>query len=303
MGSVKMKIRYYTPLRYPGGKRRLAAVIMRLLIANKLPDVRYAEPYAGGAAVALALLLEEYASIIYINDLSRPVFAFWYSVLNQVDELCRRINRAKLTMAEWHRQRAVYNNRDNEELIDLGFAAFYLNRTNRSGIIDGGVIGGKEQQGKWKIDARFNKNDLLARIEQISRYRDRIKLYNMDALAFTNEVVANLGPKSFSFFDPPYIESGAMLYLNNYALADHQALAHRILELNTPWVVTYDHSAVRHELYDVRRIVYGLQYTAHERYRGIEAMFVSDELVVPNLTELLTERMHLLPFQTRLRGR
>src|SRR3990172_7653796 len=164
---------FYTPLRYPGGKRRLSTVVMRLLKKNGLSDVQYAEPYAGGAAVALALLFEEYASVVHINDLSRPVYAFWHSVLNDTEELCRHVRSTRVTMAEWRRQRAIYDRMDSADLGELGFAALFLNRTNRSGIIAGGVIGGKQQTGKWPIGARFHKEELLRRIRMVSRYRNR----------------------------------------------------------------------------------------------------------------------------------
>src|SRR6266571_4874744 len=136
---------YYTPLRYPGGKRRLAPFVIRLLEENRLKNIHYAEPYAGGAAIGLSLLLDEYASTIHINDLSRPVYAFWATALQQTADLCQRISRVRVTMREWERQRAVYDNRERADLADLGFAALFLNRTNRSGIIGGGVIGGKDQ--------------------------------------------------------------------------------------------------------------------------------------------------------------
>src|SRR6185437_2031106 len=164
---------YYTPLRYPGGKRRLAATIMRLLEANNLKDIEYAEVYAGGAAVALALLMEEYASIIHINDLSRAVYAFWRCVLDDNDELCRRVAKVRVTMREWHRQREVYDNRETADLSDLGFATLFLNRTNRSGILSGGVIGGKNQTGAWGVDARFGKPEIISRLKKIGRYKSR----------------------------------------------------------------------------------------------------------------------------------
>jgi DNA adenine methylase len=196
----------YSPLRYPGGKKRLAATIISLLDANDLYDVEYAEPYAGGASVALGLLFSERASTVHINDLSKPVYAFWHSALNDAADLCKRISKAKLTIAEWRRQRDILRaarSKQRVALADLGFAAFYLNRTNRSGVIFGGVIGGQGQTSEWGIDARFSKDELVRRIEKIARYQSRIKLYRKDALDFTNEVIAKFGKRSFVFYDPP----------------------------------------------------------------------------------------------------
>ena len=275
---------FYTPLRYPGGKRRLLAFVGRLLETNQLWDVQYVEPCAGGASLALALLYEEYASSIHINDLSRPIFAFWHTALNDAEKLCSRIERTAVTMDEWRRQRSVYENSEVADLSALGFATFFLNRTNWSGIIGGGVIGGKEQTGRWKIDSRFAKDELIRRIMRVNRYRNRIHLYQQDALDFTNNIVARLDGNVLTFYDPPYIEKGNALYLDDYGIEDHRKLANRVRSLHQPWIVTYDYDAAsRYELFPQHRCLsFELSYSAQNRHNGREAMFFAERLQLPD---------------------
>jgi DNA adenine methylase len=276
-------MRYYSPLRYPGGKGKLAQLIHLIVEDNGLIDGSYVELYAGGAGVALSLIINEYVSTVIINDLNRSVYAFWFSVLNDTEALCRLIFDTPVTLDEWAKQRIIQENVENEPLLSLGFSTFFMNRTNRSGIIKGGLIGGKFQTGVWKLDARFNKKDLISRIEKIAKYRDRIRLYNMDASKFILTILPNLTNKSLVYLDPPYFNKGPELYQNNYKEEDHYNLSALICNnINQHWIITYDNTPEIVELYkEFQQITYSLSYSAAKRYRGSEVMIFSPTLTIP----------------------
>lgn len=273
---------FYTPLRYPGGKGKLVPYVKKLLELNDLVDGVYVEPYAGGAAVAMELLLHEYARKVIINDISAGVAAFWRSVLNHTDELCAAISSAKLDIDEWHRQRAIQRNFSENDDLALGFSTFYLNRTNRSGILSGGVIGGKAQLGPWKMDARFNASELIQRIHAIARVSHRIVFTQKDALEFIDSVALTLPIKSLIYLDPPYYVKGSDLYLHYYDHGDHLRIAKRMARLRSKhWIVSYDSAPQIGAMYkQFRRIVYGLSYSAQGRYKGSEVMFFSNALKI-----------------------
>lgn len=278
---------HLTPLRYPGGKRRLTAAVRWLIEINGLEGAEYIEPYAGGAAVALALLDEGTVSRIHLNDLSRPVYAFWHSVLYQTERLCAGIEAVPVTMNEWYRQRAVFDQQDETDLFNLGLSTFFLNRTNRSGILSGGVIGGKNQTGKCLLDCRFNKGDLMQRIRAIASHQDAISIYQMDAEVFCREILRARDADAFVFLDPPYISKGDGLYLNDYDLDRHRNLAQEVQGLHQCWICTYDLGAVEAGLFPGnRRIEYGLPYMAQGRHQGYEAMFLSDHMELPDLWQV-----------------
>lgn len=276
---------YYSPLRYPGGKRKLTNFFKLLVKKNGLVDGEYAEVYAGGAAVALGLLFGEYVSRIHINDLDRGIYAFWNAVLHRTDELCRRIRQVPVTMGEWERQRTVLLAEDPDPL-DLALATFFLNRTNRSGIILGGVIGGKEQQGDWGMEARFNKENLIERIQKIGRYGSRITLYNDDASDFLRQRIPQLSKRALLYIDPPYFVKGnRLLYANYYDEDDHARIAQQIRSLPNPWVVSYDNVPEIRKLYEgFRALEYNISYSAQDRYRGKEVTFFSAGLKIPDVT-------------------
>lgn len=275
--------RFPSPLRYPGGKGKVASFVRLVLLENDLVGSEYVEPYAGGGAVALSLLFEDYASHIHINDLDPAVHAFWWACLNTTDELCRKIRDTPISTEEWDRQRAVQSD-PTASPLDLAFSTFFMNRTNRSGIITGGIIGGRKQSGPWKLDARFNKDDLIRRIQKIGRFRNRISLTCLDAVEFLKSWQQGTENETFIYLDPPYYVKGGDLYRNSYGPNDHRDVAEAVGRLQVPWMVSYDAVPEILSLYRAgERVRYTLAYSAGTRGRGAEVMFFSEGTKVPHV--------------------
>lgn len=273
---------FVSPLRYPGGKLKVVDYIKRLLEVNDVCGGTYIEPYAGGASVALSLLFSKYASRIKINDIDRSIYAFWHSVLNETDALCRLIADTPVNMETWNIQRAVQLEKESTDLLSLGFSTFFLNRTNRSGILNGGVIGGREQTGNYLIDARYNKKDLIERIERIAGYSDLIDLTSMDAVALIKRYKRTPASNTLCYLDPPYYVKGRDLYLNYYNNDDHRAIAEAIKKYKGKWIISYDAVPFISELYkEYRQKEYYLSYSAGNPSKGKELIVYSNGLIIP----------------------
>ncbi len=278
---------FKTPLRYPGGKQRLAPFIKEILLANQI-DGHYVEPYAGGAGVAIELLLSKDVSHIHLNDSFLGIYAFWHTLIHENEKLCRQISMSSLNIKEWKKHREIVKNPESVDLFDLGYSIFYMNRCNRSGVISGGVIGGLEQNGNYKMDARFSRNDLIRRIELIGNYKDQISISNLDAEFYISSYLTNLPSNSLVYLDPPYYNKAKDLYLNSYLKEDHARLSICIQrEIQTNWVLSYDGISEIMNLYENRRqFIYDLQYTAAKVYKGQEVFIFCDGLALPHESSL-----------------
>ncbi len=269
----------YSPLRYPGGKGQMYKTIENIILNNNLIGCTYVEPYAGGASVALNLLFYNIVDKIILNDFDRSIFCVWDSILNNTEEFIRLIIDTPVTIEEWEKQKKIYLNPESNNL-ELGFATFFLNRTNRSGIIKAGPIGGRKQNGNYLISCRFNKKDLIKKIKKISSYKKKIKIYNIDALKLINK---DFGNNIFFFFDPPYYKKGSQLYNNHYSHNDHVKMANEIKKLNhnIKWIVTYDDVNEIKEIYkDYIPFKYKLNYSVETKRKGSEIMFANKELII-----------------------
>jgi len=278
---------FNSPLRYPGGKNKLAAFFAKICIDNNI-NGHYVEPYSGGASVALFLLMEGFVEHITINDMDRSIYAFWFSVLNHTEQLCKMIEETDVTVINWGLQKNIQDNKEHNNILTLGFSTLFLNRTNRSGIIKGGIIGGQEQLGDYKIDCRFNKKELIERIKRIAVFKNKIRLLNMDAIDLIDLVESEQGQENtLCYFDPPYYNKASSLYMNHYQTGDHLNVSERIKKIkNLHWVVSYDDVPKIQELYnECNKKEYSFSHTAGKTKKGMELLFFSPNLIRPNLDE------------------
>lgn len=273
-----------SPLRYPGGKACLTQFITDLARRNELVGGRYVELYAGGAGAALNLLYNNVFQEIHINDYDYNIYSFWYAILNQTDAFIELLEKTPITIEEWHRQKEIFTEGRNNDQLSLGFATFFLNRTNRSGIIfKAGPIGGYEQTGNYLIDVRFNKVNLIQRIRKIQQFADRIHLTNEDAIEII-ENIADVVPdveNTFLYLDPPYYNKGKQLYLNNYGHDGHTSLAERMIKVpeELRWLISYDNAEPIKAMYNKYRLsTFDLNYTLQTKKFGSELLIFSDNL-------------------------
>jgi DNA adenine methylase len=278
--------RYKSPLSYPGGKAVLAPTLSILIETNGYSDSCYAEPFAGGAGAALDLLFSKRVWKILLNDADYHLYAFWKSIIAETDNFCNKIKKVPLTVAQWKKQKKIFDQMSEYSLFEVGFSTFYLNRTNRSGILDEAPIGGYAQTGDWKIDVRFNRSELISRIKRISLYKERIQVFNMEARDFLS-YLDSLSDLIFVYLDPPYYKQGPNLYLNYYKHEDHKALSLYIQEkLKHPWILSYDNVEAIKSLYEERICFeFELSYHAGLQKKGRELMFFSPLLksIPPNI--------------------
>ena len=274
-----------SPLRYPGGKAKLAPILAQTIELNGLSGCAYFEPFAGGAGAALRLLREDVVSELHLNDLDPRIYYFWHAALNDTERFVHRIRTVPLTIEEWKRQRHICLKADVNQPFELGFSTFYLNRCNRSGVIlEAGPIGGQQQGGIWKLDARFNRENLANRVNRLSESSGSIYITQMDAMEFLVKQLPRGGNRKqvFVYLDPPYYSKGSKLYMNSYTERDHKGLANYLRRQNIlRWVASYDDTDFIRRLYSFSRIsLSSLQYSLQEKRQAVELLITPSQVAL-----------------------
>lgn len=273
---------YLSPLRYPGGKARLARYLARVLASQSAVIDTYCEPYAGGAGAGLQLLSDGHVSRIIINDLNPGIAAFWRSAFYNTEALVELVSECAVNIDSWYEQRAIYLAADDHDDLTLGFATFFLNRTNRSGILSARPIGGLEQTGNWLIDARFNKPDLVSRIRNLKQFSSQVDVREERAVELVRTLNRRTKPVLL-YVDPPYVVQGEELYMTDHSWNEHRRLEQVLTKSPHPWILTYDTDDRTRILYrEFRCLRFGISHTAQVQKVGREFMFFSRGLRVPD---------------------
>lgn len=285
----------YSPLRYPGGKGKLAPFMGFMLEKMNIKNGTYVEPFAGGAGVALMLLLEGYVDNIVINDYDKAIYSVWRAIITEPENLIDRINQTVVSVHEWEQQKEIYSTDNTKYSLDLAFATFYLNRTNRSGILKGGPIGGANQTGNYKINARYNKDELIKRIRKIAKKKSNIKVYNKDIVSFIEKILPSYDTDTLVYFDPPYYNKGHELYKNFFDKKDHAKIADLILnQVKSNWIVTYDDTPEIINLYQNQCLKkFDLNYSVANTGKSSEIIIFNNIDFCPSNEELIQQDINI----------
>lgn len=285
----------YSPLRYPGGKSKLYNLVSALVSLYDNAVDTYVEPFAGGAGIAIGLLLNHNVNKIIINDINTGVFSFWNSICNDTDNFLRLLKDTSVNIDNYKVQKHIYEN-EVQPSLELGFATFFLNRTNFSGVLEAGPIGGYLQTGKYLIDARYNTSDLVRKIEKIAQYSSQIEIYKFDVIDFINKILVKR-ERTFTYFDPPYFVRGKELYTNFLNKEDHENIYKSINRLTVPWLLTYDNVNDISEIYkDYTQYEFNLSYTVNSKVcrKGIELLVASDVEKIERISTDIRRKINLI---------
>lgn len=284
----------YSPLRYPGGKSKLYNLVSDIISLYDEEVDTYAEPFAGGAGIAIGLLLNHQIEKVIINDINIGVYSFWNSICNDTEDFLRLVKNTGVNIENYNIQKKIYET-EKQESLELGFATFFLNRTNFSGVLGAGPIGGYSQTGRFLINARYNSVDLMKKIEQIARFNSKIEIYNLDVLDFIKQNIIKEN-KVFTYFDPPYFDKGKALYTNFLKKEDHEKIYQAISKLKTPWLITYDNVNAISEIYKKHtQYEFNLSYTVNPKVcrKGTELLIASDISKIENVNHIIREKINL----------
>lgn len=235
-----------SPLRYPGSKQKFCSTLYEIMRANNLKPSLFIEPFAGGASVSLFMLQHNYVEKIALIEKDPLVASFWHTVFFNSEWLIKEIKKLNISLEEWHYFKKYKPRTKKTQALKC----LFLNRTNFSGILKAGPIGGQKQISEYKINCRFNKNAIIEKIKILSQYKDRVLFVDEgDYRDSLDKRKKYINESTFIYFDPPYVNKAKDLYNFYFKEQDHLNLKKLIKSLNSYWLLSYDYEPPLSDLY------------------------------------------------------
>lgn len=311
--SAQARMRYQSPLRYPGAKSGFASVVAELIDtareSQSIPSVElFVEPFAGGSSTALRLLGNGTVRRALLADADPLVAAFWQVAASDSANLIARMKEEHGTFIKpggsaalerwdyWRDWTVPPGMTPGTARFETAMRCLFLNRTTFSGILHGGAgpIGGRAQESEYGIGCRFMPDALETRIAYVGELYGKGRIADVwcgDWRATLDQVASvykTIRPESvIVYLDPPYLEKSSKLY--NVSFEDeidaswkgqgpHLRLAAYLMNhIPYRWILSYD---VDSELTDSCLLYGRSRMTPNEdaRHLGARAYVVSKTL-------------------------
>ncbi len=223
-----------SPLRYPGSKSKVLKRLKPYFVEHK----EYREPFAGSGAIFFG---KPKADINWLNDKDENVANLLMSIRDNPEQLCEMIMEHHPSVSLWkHLKQYTPQN-----YIESAFRFLFLNRTNYSGIIKANPIGGIGQNSQYKIDCRWNPEELCRRIHSCSRKLQETNITSTDY----SEIIQADGNDVLMIIDPPYYVKGKDLYSVFMSPQEHKNLSEMLRYSNHKFLLTIDDCEEVRKLY------------------------------------------------------
>ena len=273
-----------TPLRYPGGKTWLLDYVKAFARFHKLSSTTIVEPYGGSASISVGLIRSQLVTDATVCERDPLIVAFWNVAIHRNEELIEYLSSLEINMETWYGLRRYLDlektNLQNE--LEAAGAFLFFNRTNYSGIIKGGPLGGKKQLSKYKLNCRFNKGRIADKIRSLKALEDKLKIIQIDGLEYMKNHALQSPDNVFFYVDPPYYGAGKDLYRFYFTDFDHQQLSAFLTGTEIPWLLSYDDAEFIRNLYQKKSNlpVYTDYQSGHLR-RGVKELLISNYVIPP----------------------
>lgn len=262
---------FKSPLRYPGGKSRVAKKI-----SNLIPEFdEYREPFLGGGSVFIYQKQLFPDRIFWINDVYFELFNFWKISQKDIVSLVEKVLHLKAKFQngkDLHR----YLNFNQSKFTNLEKAAsfFIFNRITFSGTT---LSGGYSESA---FLGRFTKSS-IERLKPLDTILEDAQITNFDY----KNLVNRSGKNVFIYLDPPYFSAKeSKLYGkrgNLHSNFDHKEFAKVMKGCKHKWLITLDDCVYIRELFSFAKIkplefAYGMRNVKSNSSQIGKELFISN---------------------------